>query len=84
MTEALQKMIDTKSEILNCILICRADVSMPLLFAHLPTMAYLAGNKVKIAPLASGSLADLKFILGEDMPLCIGIKVLILLNLGWI
>lgn len=74
-TRTCQEMISEKRQILSCILLCKADASSPLLYSHLPTMTWVSGFDVRIAPLLAGSEERLITCLGQSPVIAIGIKV---------
>ncbi|KAJ3175057.1 hypothetical protein HDU87_006453 [Geranomyces variabilis] len=59
---------------LRLVFLCSGDVSSPNLFAHIPSLTYLAGPDVILCPFAKGALPRLASALGMKSCAAIGVK----------
>ncbi|KAJ3265682.1 RNase P and RNase MRP subunit [Chytriomyces hyalinus] len=65
---------DRKCLNLSMVFVCKADVAAAHLFAHLPTMCYLAGEDVILVPLPAGSEKALSNCLGLKSVIALGVQ----------
>ncbi|KAJ3234276.1 RNase P and RNase MRP subunit [Chytriomyces hyalinus] len=65
---------DRKCLNLSMVFVCKADVAAAHLFAHLPTMCYLAGEDVILVPLPAGSEKSLSNCLGLKSVIALGVQ----------
>ncbi|KAJ3155274.1 hypothetical protein HDU86_004364 [Geranomyces michiganensis] len=59
---------------LRLVFLCSGDVSTPNLFAHIPSLTYLAGPDVLLCPLAKGALLRLATALGIKSCAALAVK----------
>ncbi|KAI8927230.1 hypothetical protein BC831DRAFT_188512 [Entophlyctis helioformis] len=59
---------------LRCILVCRGDMPVGHIYAHIPTMAFLASPSILVCALSAGAEATLAQALGSKQIYAVGIK----------
>jgi hypothetical protein len=65
----------TAKKPVRVVFVCKEDVSTPQLYAHLPTMIYLAGLDIRLCPLPIGAEAQVAHALGIRRVVALAVKV---------